>query len=129
MLGQNLLTGQAGTGMALAHAGMAGVALGTQHVGPNTAMTDVGLATHTADGRSMTAHDTYVVEHGCLNDELAVEAHLGMVITNTHSTPHNERTVRSKYMTELVVLRIVFVYNLINHRHQDAEYKLSHRPC
>ena len=129
VLGQYLLAGQAGTGMALAHAGMAGQPLGTQHVGPYTAMADVGLAAHTADGWGMAAHDAYVVEHGCLDDELAVEAHLRMVITNTHSTPHDERAVRGKYMTELVVLRIVSVYNLINHRHRDAEYKLSHRPC
>ena len=129
MLSQNLLTGQAGACVTLAHAGMAGIALGTQHVGPDTAMADVGFTAHTADGWGVAAHDTYVVKHSCLDDELAVETHLGMVITNTHSTPHNERAVRSKYMTELVVLRIIFVYNFINHRHRDAEYKLSHRPC
>ena len=61
----------------------------------------------------VTTEDTDVVEHRCLLDKPPVEIQLGMTVANLQCPRCHSTTVNQQDMAQLIVGRIVFVYDLL----------------
>ena len=113
VLTHDLLFGQSRAGMPLAYAGMLGIAFLTHQLCAQTAVTDIRLCTVTGNAGRVTAKDADVVKHRCLLDKLPVEIQLGMTVADLQCPRRHSTTVNEQDMAQLIVGRIVFVYDLL----------------
>ena len=81
-LTDNLAKGKSGTGVALAHTRMTRHAFAAQHLRAYHSVTYVRLRAVALYSRSIGFHDTYVMQHGCLNNKITVEPKLRMHVGN-----------------------------------------------
>ena len=111
ILADNLVLGKSGTGVAFTDTGVAWIAFGTHYLSADKSVADVRLCAKAFYSWCIATEYPDVVEHCRLNNKLAVHLQFGMGITNTHSTLHYERAVSYENPAELIVRRIIFVYN------------------
>ena len=74
----DLVGGETGAGMSLCYTGMTFQAFAAEDLGTQATMADVGFCTVAEDAGGIGVKDAYIVEHGCLVEELQVELPLWM---------------------------------------------------
>ena len=100
------------TRMTFAHPCMLLHTFGSQHLGAQDAVTDVGLCAVTTDARRIALHNANVVQHGGLVHKLAVGTQLGMRVADAQSTLCHCLAVHHQYVHQVGLLGVIFVNNL-----------------
>lgn len=78
----DFLQREAGTGVALAHKGVARITFGPQEVGTEIAVADVGMLAVAMDAVGIGEKDADVVQKGGFFDELGIEVQFGVAMGN-----------------------------------------------
>ena len=109
----DLLAGDARTGMAFAHTGMALVPLLAQELGSQSAMTDVWLRAKALYARGVGEEDSDVMQHRRLLDELGIEMQFRMIRNNLQRFSRYRLTMVDEDMTKFVILGIILINNCL----------------
>ncbi len=103
-------TRDAGTGMALAHAGMTGEALGTHYLGTDDAVTDIRLSAETLYAGRIGTENTNVMEHGSLLKKYFIKIQLRMTGRYVQRAVGHSTAVAHENVTQPVIRRVILVY-------------------
>lgn len=95
--------------MALAHPGVAGIALLPHEPGPQQAVTNVGLAAKTIYRGGICQENSYIVQEGSLLNKGGIHPQLGVQAGHFHRLVGHSVAVHKKQMLQFILLGVIFV--------------------